>query len=558
MELIYWPQATATANATANKNASAVSLTASSAQALVTAETLGTTFTSPTLYISYANVYAANGCSNVGTTISNTIVAIPPNQPLSSVYAGTIPCDAHFRWTEEWTATAPFNVSDLYTTPVPYSIYSSQPWCATYLRNQGCEGTCPTTAAYKPILVVPEKILQEMEPSWSTCYGDIRGVYDPPIALQPAASVVGPAGITTSAGSVQTQSASPASGPGPSTPSQTAQAATATTTVTADPDNEGSTSQTIPQPSRASQQQTSEQDPTSEAPGTTQHTAGADGSTSRGAGGILASVLGGGASSSPAEEVSTDSASGSPADPTQPPPYTSQSPADPTQSPVDPSQQTTADSSDLAQSAVASPRQTMAIVGSQEYTIAAASAAGSGSGIVVAQGGSSVTVIPGASAKSIGGQQVSAAAGGGAIVVGSGSDASTLVALPTAVAAPDQSIANAVTADAQAYSVISQGGVSSGVVVVANGDSTATLTAGGLATTFGSQIITAPQSGVVVIGSGSSAATIAPAQVSSIPQGESVVSVGGETFAAISVSDGIVLQNGASVLNAVGLWKLSF
>ncbi|KAK4540417.1 hypothetical protein LTR36_009274 [Oleoguttula mirabilis] len=727
VQLIYWPQATATA--TANNTARAANTAAPSAQALVTAETLGTTFTSPTLYISYANVYAANGCSNIGTTISNTIVAIPPDQPLSSVYGGTIPCDAHFRWTQEWTATAPFNVSDLYTTPVPYSIYSSQPWCATYLRNAGCVGTCPTTAAYKPILVVPEEILQEMEPEWSTCYGDIRGVYDPPIALQPAASVVGPAGITTSAGTVQTQSATPASGPGSSTPSQTAQGGSATNTVTAEPDSVGSTSQSIPGPSGTIQQQTSAgDDPTSNDPGTatqqdpetaTVTDSGVAGTTSQNAGGVLASVLGGGADStsasgqdpvqasttgtsveaadptqaaadptqSPADpsqsstapvpsqadpsgssadtvsdsavagtasqnaggilasvlgggagstsasgrntvQPSADSASAVSADATQASVDPSQSSADPSQSLAGPTQQTGADPGDPAQSTTASPPQTVATVGSQAYTVGVASAGDSSSAIVVAQGGSSVTILPGASATSIGGQRVSAAVDGGVVVgsgsaantltaptaaaaaqdqsladvvtigsqaysvvsqegtssgivvvanggsaatltaggsaatigsqivsapqsggvvVGSGSDANTL-ALPTAAAAQGQSSADAVTVDAQTYSVVSQYGATSGVVVVANGGSTATLIAGGSATSLGGEIISAPQSGGVVVGSGNSAATIVPAEASSggSSSAQDIVSVGGETFAASSVSNGIILQNGVT------------
>lgn len=137
--------------------------------------TFGTTLTSPTFYISYGNVYASNACGPVGSTLNRTIIAIPTNEALSSVYAGTIGCDAHFRPTQEWTATASFNVTDL-NSPVPSSIYTSQPWCATYQRNNDCNPFCPTTAPYKPILVVPSNILQSLDPAWATCSGDIRGV----------------------------------------------------------------------------------------------------------------------------------------------------------------------------------------------------------------------------------------------------------------------------------------------------------------------------------------------------------------------------------------------
>lgn len=110
---------------------------------------------------------------------------------MSSVYAHTVACDAHFRPTQVNTATAPFTVEDLHGT-VPYSIYSSQPWCQTWLRNNGCSGTCPTTAPYKPILVVDNDLLRGLQPAWADCWGDIRGVYDPPIALTEAAVAAKP------------------------------------------------------------------------------------------------------------------------------------------------------------------------------------------------------------------------------------------------------------------------------------------------------------------------------------------------------------------------------
>ncbi|GAB1736980.1 hypothetical protein NU219Hw_g346t1 [Hortaea werneckii] len=261
VRLIYWPPATTTNNISAPSTAPI--------SAPVTAVTLGTTFTSPTLYISYSNVYAANACNDIGSKITDTIVPIPTDRQLSSVYGGTLPCDAHMRYTQAWTATAPFTIEDLYQQPVPYSIYSSQPWCATYLRDRGCGGTCPTTRPYEPILVVPEQILQDMQPEWSSCYGDIRGAYDPPIALQPATTVLGPQepGITsqesytiypspvalhshsTIAGpeipidphQADTQTATPAPGPDSRTPSPTATSSLAAK-GTSEPEKPGSQS----------------------------------------------------------------------------------------------------------------------------------------------------------------------------------------------------------------------------------------------------------------------------------------------------------------------------
>ncbi|KAI6838390.1 hypothetical protein KC340_g5118 [Hortaea werneckii] len=175
------------------------------------------------------------------------------------------------RYTQAWTATASFTVEDLYQQPVPYSIYSSQPWCATYLRDRGCGGTCPTTRPYEPILVVPEQILQDMQPEWSSCYGDIRGAYDPPIALQPATTVLGPQepditsqesftiypspvalhSHSTIAGpdipvdphQADTQTATPAPGPDSRTPSPTA-TSSLDARVTSEPGKSGSQSDT--------------------------------------------------------------------------------------------------------------------------------------------------------------------------------------------------------------------------------------------------------------------------------------------------------------------------
>jgi hypothetical protein len=178
----------------------------------VTVETLGTTFTSPTYYVSYRSVFASDGCKTVGPTHYNTIVAIPGSENLSSVYGGTRPCVAHVQngFTQEWTATASFNVTDM-NEPVPFSIYSSQPWCATHQFQHGCNTYCPTTEAYKPIIVVPEVVLQEMDPAWASCYGDIRGVYDPPIALRPAASIKIPETTSAEPTTSEATGAAPAS-----------------------------------------------------------------------------------------------------------------------------------------------------------------------------------------------------------------------------------------------------------------------------------------------------------------------------------------------------------
>ncbi|KAK5698480.1 hypothetical protein LTR17_023623 [Elasticomyces elasticus] len=124
------------------------------------------------------------------------------------------------------------------------------------VREQGCAGTCPMTQGYKLIRVVPEEVLQKVEPVWSTCYGHIRGLYDPPFALQPAASVAGPSipnAVTVATTSqTQTQPATPGSGRRASTPTVTV-GPTTTAAPIALAHTEGNTRQAIPSPSDCDQ-----------------------------------------------------------------------------------------------------------------------------------------------------------------------------------------------------------------------------------------------------------------------------------------------------------------
>ncbi|KAK3070335.1 hypothetical protein LTR53_010639, partial [Teratosphaeriaceae sp. CCFEE 6253] len=111
--------------------------------------------------------------------------------------------------------TAPFALADLYTQPVPMSIYSSQPWCGQWAYDhssilRGCSESvvsllgweCPASRAYAPILIVPASVYAGMEFKWSECHADLQGVYDPLRALTPvagAATVTTPAHVTVTA-----------------------------------------------------------------------------------------------------------------------------------------------------------------------------------------------------------------------------------------------------------------------------------------------------------------------------------------------------------------------
>ncbi|KAI9701715.1 MAG: hypothetical protein M1820_006343 [Bogoriella megaspora] len=154
VRLIYWP---VTETGFLNRTAP---LTAP-----LTAVALGTTFTSPTVYISYGSVYASDSCSGIGSTHSATIVPIANSRDLSSVWESF----SDFMNPQ----TAFFNYTDL-NTPVPKSIYDRQPQCAAWY------------------VVVPSSVLQSIDPLWATCTADIRQLYDPPYALTEGSAAAAP------------------------------------------------------------------------------------------------------------------------------------------------------------------------------------------------------------------------------------------------------------------------------------------------------------------------------------------------------------------------------
>ncbi|KAK4497811.1 hypothetical protein PRZ48_010465 [Zasmidium cellare] len=190
VKLLFWPPET-----TSRRNGTFIAATGK-ATGPVTARAYGTTLTSPTVYISFDKLHASNSCKVLGTPMSNIIVAITNSATLSSLYG----------WGRYWgmQETASFNFTDLYVTPVPHSIYMSQPRCASSSNSllysclkfgtsapAACstENTpllCATTLPYEPVISIPREV-QQLQPEWDGCVGGIIGVYDPPSALQEAA-----------------------------------------------------------------------------------------------------------------------------------------------------------------------------------------------------------------------------------------------------------------------------------------------------------------------------------------------------------------------------------
>ena len=141
VKVLYWPPATSTVPAIENRTSTGNGADTS----LVTAVGFGTTFTSPTVYISFDSLYASDSCSGIGKTHNATIIALAPTE-LSSIYYNSM----------QSLATASFNYTDLIHLPVPDSIYNSQPRCGfdEFWGSSTRTGpfTCDRIRPYEPIL----------------------------------------------------------------------------------------------------------------------------------------------------------------------------------------------------------------------------------------------------------------------------------------------------------------------------------------------------------------------------------------------------------------------
>ncbi|CAK3901637.1 Hypothetical predicted protein [Lecanosticta acicola] len=261
VQLLYWPPAT-----TAYRNGTLHAVTErANATGIVTAVAHGTTLTSPTVYISFDRLYASDSCSVVGSTIYNTIVAITNSATLSSLYGW-----ARYGGLQQ---TASFNFTDLYVTPVPQSIYASQPRCASSSNsiNYSClrfgttggplcasalggEFVCATSLPYQPVLAMPAEV-RDLQPEWASCLGGLAGVYDALHAAVSAAAVTVPkestaAKTTSQAEVVATTKASPSptiSGAAPATNMPSASAVPAPAQSSEDPIVASSTQQAVGQ-----------------------------------------------------------------------------------------------------------------------------------------------------------------------------------------------------------------------------------------------------------------------------------------------------------------------
>ena len=158
VQLVYWPVNTASGNPN-----STITPTITGP---ILAIANGSTYTSPTVYLSYQSVYAANSCGLVGKNYSGAILSLSPNA-VSSIrgYHGI-------------EGVRLINYAD-YNTPIAPSAWLGQGRC---INPVNCLPIVDDE--FRPILVVPEQV-RALDHAWATCLLDFQGSYDPPRALSP-------------------------------------------------------------------------------------------------------------------------------------------------------------------------------------------------------------------------------------------------------------------------------------------------------------------------------------------------------------------------------------
>ena len=172
------------------KENSNLMLTSHANQSLLTAQTLGTTFTSGTAYISISTLYAYHDGfdDRVGPTFSNYILPLASTQVHTICYNFDGPKDAPGA-----QLGSPLDFRDL-NYPVPGSAYSCASGCGipAYTTNSS---PCTIFDDYRPILALPT-MLTQLAPEWASCslWDEVLNNfwYDPPTTLVPQLAAATP------------------------------------------------------------------------------------------------------------------------------------------------------------------------------------------------------------------------------------------------------------------------------------------------------------------------------------------------------------------------------
>lgn len=122
--------------------------------------------TSPSIYIEFLIVSAADLCGSVGSVHTSVILSLPPDQLSSCVYLNLNSELGEFRPTCQ-----PFNFKDALCDP--QSLASLDFW--TMIGSKGI---------YNPLLSPPVEFAQ-LDQAWFTCRAARFQAKDPPIALSP-------------------------------------------------------------------------------------------------------------------------------------------------------------------------------------------------------------------------------------------------------------------------------------------------------------------------------------------------------------------------------------
>lgn len=475
-ELLYWPS---------TSNGSNITITGTGVGTPATTTLDGYTLTSPTLYLSFNNIWASNWCNSVGSNYTNEIVPVATN---------------HLSILE---------LADLQAilTPAPFDVSS---W--SELESSGI-------SSY--LLSIPPEI-DGIDPAWSNCVGLSAGVWDPPKALQPASTV---AGVSTPPGHQTTSSeASPAPTVLPSTPTATGTASAASDQlpsstqqpVASDGPSGDGISPSAASPTGATDpvggngpvstpisDATSSPNPSDTAASPSDNNASpsannGDPTTVSAADPNALSVLSSAENSFTSFEasVSNDPSAGNGAS-------TAQTQGDPGTSDAQPtgdsgaiqgpgSTADTVGTQAVSQVLSSQPQATVITAGSGVYTVGPAAGVSAGQvspAVVVSNAGSAVTLHAGAAATTLNGQQVSLPSDGG-IVIGSGASATTAAA----VIGVGQGSSTAVLSVGGQVLTATQQVVNGQTEAVINGQ---TLTQGGAAVTTNGVAVSFGASGIV-------------------------------------------------------------
>lgn len=179
VQLFYWPVSTS-----ADNPKSKLLVTTSGN---VTAVYNGTTFTSPSVYLSFQNVWTSKEfCQYTGRNYSDALLKVDPRS-LSSV--------KDFRsgiWTISSETAHGFhcdsgrvNYTDLNKPTSTSASLVERPSNLSYAATY-----CQTTD-HNPILVIPKEI-KSLDPDWKNCVIWLWGAQDPPRALTPVNALSGP------------------------------------------------------------------------------------------------------------------------------------------------------------------------------------------------------------------------------------------------------------------------------------------------------------------------------------------------------------------------------